>query len=54
MATTVQQDLAEVETLEELYPRLEALNIGSGWHKPEPSLWDAPRRATGSTVSTCP
>ena len=44
MASDVRKDLAEAETLEELYPALDALNISSGWHKPEPSLWDAPRR----------
>lgn len=44
MATIVQQDLSRVGTLDELYPRLGALGISPGWHKPEPSLWQAPRK----------
>lgn len=44
MATLVQKELSAVGSLEELRPRLDALNIGAGWDKPEPSLWEAPRK----------
>ncbi len=35
--------VAEARTLDELYPRLNALNIQAGWSKPTPSLWASPR-----------
>lgn len=42
MATAAAR-VAEARTLEELYPRLNALSIQAGWAKPTPSLWPLPR-----------
>ncbi len=39
---TVLDDLAQVQSLEELYPRLNDQNIQAGWSKPEPSLYPEP------------
>ena len=36
--------LANVDSLENLYPMLDGLHINPGWHKPEPSLWGEPRK----------
>lgn len=44
VAASMQDELSGVETLDELYPKLDARNIGSGWNKPEPSLWEGPRK----------
>jgi gentisate 1,2-dioxygenase len=35
--------VAEARSLDELYPRLNQLNIQAGWSKPTPSLWASPR-----------
>ena len=39
---TVLEELSEVGSLEELYPRLNESNIQAGWAKPEPSLYPEP------------
>ena len=39
---TVLERLGEVESLDELYPRLNESNIQAGWSKPEPSLYPEP------------
>ena len=36
--------LANVDSLDNLYPMLDDININPGWHKPEPSLWAEPRK----------
>jgi len=36
--------LANVPTLDALYPLVRDLNITCGWHRPEPALWPEPRR----------
>lgn len=41
MATVI-ETIAETETLDELYPRLNEQNIQAGWAKPEPSLYPEP------------
>ena len=37
-------DLARSGSLEELYSLLAPMNVGPGWNKPAPSLWDEPRK----------
>ncbi|HUZ74696.1 MAG TPA: cupin domain-containing protein [Stellaceae bacterium] len=44
MTGLTQEQLAGTGTLEELYPRLDAIGLGAGWHKPTPSLWPAPHK----------
>ena len=43
MASVI-EEIAETETLDELYPRLNEHNIQAGWAKPEPSLYPEPAR----------
>jgi gentisate 1,2-dioxygenase len=44
MTALTGEQLAGTGTLEELYPRLDAIGLGAGWHKPTPSLWPAPHQ----------
>ena len=37
-------DLAQANDLQSLYDLLRPLNVGPGWAKPTPSLWDEPRK----------
>jgi gentisate 1,2-dioxygenase len=37
-------DLTKAHDLETLYGLLKPLNVGPGWNKPTPSLWDEPRK----------
>ena len=34
----------KAESLEQLYKLLEAIGVGPGWNKPEPSLWPKPKK----------
>lgn len=36
--------LANIDSLDHLYPLLDGIHINPGWHKPEPSLWPEPRK----------
>ena len=38
------QKFAEAANMEQLYALLEAVGIGPGWNKPEPSLWPQPKK----------
>ena len=38
------QKFAEAGNMEQLYALLEAVGIGPGWNKPEPSLWPQPKK----------
>jgi gentisate 1,2-dioxygenase len=42
MMGPTQSELAETATLDELYPKLGAIEMGAGWNKPTPSLWPSP------------
>jgi gentisate 1,2-dioxygenase len=42
MDGSTQGDLAGTATLEELYPKLAAIEMGAGWNKKTPSLWPSP------------
>jgi gentisate 1,2-dioxygenase len=42
MDGSTQGDLAGTATLDELYPKLAAIEMGAGWNKPTPSLWSSP------------
>ncbi len=37
-------DIANVRTLDELYPKLGRIQFGAGWNKTTPSLWNEPRK----------
>ncbi|HXJ02455.1 MAG TPA: hypothetical protein VNH44_14625, partial [Micropepsaceae bacterium] len=37
-------DLANSGSLDELYAQLKPMNVGPGWNKPTPSLWESPRK----------
>ena len=37
-------ELKRADTLEQLYPLLNKLNLMAGWNKPEPSLWAEPKK----------
>lgn len=37
-------ELANVATLDHLYPMMSDLNITCGWHRPTPSLWPEPKK----------
>lgn len=38
------QKFTEASSMEQLYELLEAVGIGPGWNKPEPSLWPQPKK----------
>lgn len=38
-------DLARAGSLGELYALLKPMNVGPGWDKPTPSLWESPRKS---------
>ena len=37
-------EFTKAENMEQLYRLLQAVGIGPGWNKPEPSLWPAPKK----------
>jgi gentisate 1,2-dioxygenase len=45
MSAVTQDELARVNSLDELYGKLASVGMGPGWNKPAPAMWAQPRRS---------